>query len=314
MPTLRSKRSQHLSRARVHQHGVVGKILRHQQSITVCGFHHRKACRIRNRLAASDVLGKVREPLPFRQTHSLEFQEAFGIQQAILQAINSDSVPGVARLLALGISKRSHRSVELSAIAAPRQTEEVSLPGIEAEARVRKVAQLVGRQVQQGNRLLKVGICTAVAVVQDGQISSVRTQRYRGWKAVGALRATGYRNVQGFAGRQRDFLRLPVIALPWSESPLPAATRARCDKSSALTPPVMVHDPRYSILDAFRADHHHIGMCNGGMHVAPRHGSNRRLVLLDYRLGRAAALADVARGATRETELVMQININLGAQ
>ena len=63
----------------------------------------------------------------------------------------------------------------MSAIAAPRQAEEIRLPGIDHQTRVGKVAHLVARQIQQGDRLLKLGLRRSPAVVQNGQVLPVGT-------------------------------------------------------------------------------------------------------------------------------------------
>jgi hypothetical protein len=80
-----------------------------------------------------------------------QLQKTFGCHDSIGEAIDRDAIAGAAGFLTLGIGQRGERCVQFAAIGAPSEPDEVGLPGMHSEADVREIAQLVGRQVQDGD-------------------------------------------------------------------------------------------------------------------------------------------------------------------
>src|ERR1019366_9812400 len=80
--------------------------------------------------------------------------------------------------------------------------------GVRSEARIGKIAQLVGRKIEYRNRLPIVRLSRTEAVVEQRQIFAVGAEHGRNRKAVGALWFAGNWFEQRLAGRKRNlFLR-----------------------------------------------------------------------------------------------------------
>ncbi len=69
-----------------------------------------------------------------------------------------------------------------------------------AEALVGIVGELIGLQIENGDRLHGQGFLRAIAVVQKRGVAAIRADRDGGGKAVGAADAAGSGDGQGFAG------------------------------------------------------------------------------------------------------------------
>ena len=77
-----------------------------------------------------------------------------------------------------------------------------------AKAFVRVIRQLIGFEIEYGNRLHGKSLLRSVTIVQQSGITAVWAQRYRGGKAIGAADASGRGNFQNLAGRERDRRRV----------------------------------------------------------------------------------------------------------
>src|SRR5271169_541955 len=72
------------------------------------------------------------------------------------------------------------------------------------QAGVRVIGEPVGFQIEDGDGLLITGLSRSITVVQDGQVSPVRTQRQRGGKTIGPLRPPRHGRQKYFAGWKRN--------------------------------------------------------------------------------------------------------------
>ena len=85
-----------------------------------------------------------------------------GREPTTLEPVNRDPIAHPAQGLtilnglAFGIGQRRNGRVQMAAIAAPRQTKKISLPGMDSQTSVWKVAKLVRRKIHYGDRLLEL--------------------------------------------------------------------------------------------------------------------------------------------------------------
>src|SRR5579864_7785178 len=84
------------------------------------------------------------------------------------------------------------------------QTEEVALVHFFAKALVRIVQKLIGLEIENGDRLHTHRLLRAVAVVEKGGITAIRTKRDGGGKAVGPPEPARGRNRQRLACGERN--------------------------------------------------------------------------------------------------------------
>src|SRR5580693_5448276 len=96
------------------------------------------------------------------------------------------------------------------AIRTENQTEKIALVHVFSEALVGKFGDLIRLQIENCDRLHRHGFLSAIAIVQERRVASVRAERDGGGKAVGGSNSAGNRNRQALAGGQRD---RPILGL-----------------------------------------------------------------------------------------------------
>ena len=74
------------------------------------------------------------------------------------------------------------------------EANEIALVGLVAEARIGKFGDLIGVEIQHGDRLLRARLLRAVAVVQQRGVVAIGAEHHRRGEAVGAADAARCRN------------------------------------------------------------------------------------------------------------------------
>src|SRR5271157_2184057 len=106
---------------------------------------------------------------------------------------HGDAVAGAGWLLAGGVGDRTHRGIEMFAVARESQPDEIALAGrgLVAQPVVGKIAELIVAEIENGNRLARAGFLRAVALVEQRGVTAVGTERDGRRKAVGAAQVAG---------------------------------------------------------------------------------------------------------------------------
>ena len=107
--------------------------------------------------------------------------EALWNDLAIVEGIDGDAVAGAAFFLAEGIGEGSHGGVEVLAVEAEGEAEEIGLAGVLAKAGVGEIGEIVGCEIEDGKRLFFAGgVCAVAAVKEDRKFSVGRESDGRG--------------------------------------------------------------------------------------------------------------------------------------
>ena len=97
----------------------------------------------------------------------------------------------------------------MPAVARKREADEVALASgiVIAQPVVGKVMQLIVAEIENGDRLARARLLSAVSLIEESRVTAVRAQRYSRRKAVSAGKVAGDRERQSFAGRKIDVAR-----------------------------------------------------------------------------------------------------------
>jgi hypothetical protein len=118
-------------------------------------------------------------------------QESVGSNASIFKGVDRDTVAGAPLLLAEGIGERGYGSENVFAVETEGQAEEVGLVGFAAEAIVGKVGELVGFQIEDGERLFLSRSIGAEATVKKNGEAAIGREGDGGWKIIGWARVAG---------------------------------------------------------------------------------------------------------------------------
>ena len=140
----------------------------------------RRALSERDFFAFGDLLGR-------------NLDEALRSNMSVREFVDRDAVAGALRLLAGGISNRTHRGIEMFAVARKRQADEIALARgiVVAQAVVRKIAQLIVAEIENGDRLARASFLRAVSLVEQRRVTAVGANGDGRGKAVGAGKYPG---------------------------------------------------------------------------------------------------------------------------
>ena len=100
-------------------------------------------------------------------------KKSLGRDFAVLESVDGDSVSRASLPFAERIGERSHGSVEMLSVEAEGETEEIGLLGVTAEAIVGEIADGIGFEIQDGERLFLAGSVGAVAAVEKNGEAAV---------------------------------------------------------------------------------------------------------------------------------------------
>ena len=134
-------------------------------------------------------------------------QNALGLDDTVVEAIDYDAVAGAADPLAQRVVDGADARVEVRSIVAECKAGVKCLLGIHQCARVRKVRHLARRGIENRERLLIVRLKSAVARIDSHNIAPVGRDRDGHGQAVDALRRARHRKCELFAGGQVARLR-----------------------------------------------------------------------------------------------------------
>ena len=150
----------------IQQQDVVGKIVGHQKFVRAIAGDHCQSCGIRNGGTGRCLAQAVRNGCARGHHLRGNSDEALGHDSALTKTVNCYAIAGVARPLASGVGDRADGSVEVTAVGAECQSQEITLMGIFTQAIIRKVGELIGLQIDYHDRLPdSVGLGT-IAVIE----------------------------------------------------------------------------------------------------------------------------------------------------
>ena len=113
-----------------------------------------------------------------------ERKKFFRRDVAAVEGVDSDAVTRVSRFLAERVGEARHRSVEAVAVEAESKSEEICLVRIVAQAIVREIRDVVGLQIENGERLLLAGRVGTVSAMKEDSEFLVGRQYSVGGKVV----------------------------------------------------------------------------------------------------------------------------------
>src|SRR5258707_278402 len=161
-----------LAVGRVQEKRFVGMIAGDQQAFLATALSDAETRRISDVAELGAAFFSVRD---FQSRR--EWEETLRSHTAIVESVDGDSVSGASLLLAKRIGERGHRRKQMFAVQAEGKTQEIRLLGVASETIVGKVLQLVGRQIQYGERLLFAGSVGAIAAVKENDEAAVGRNR-----------------------------------------------------------------------------------------------------------------------------------------
>src|SRR5579859_3972135 len=143
-----------------------------QKTLFAADFAHAESCGIGDVLklfAAEFALRK-------RSTRS-DWQKLFRSDFSIVKRIHRDSVAGAPRLLTEWIGKGCDGSIQVFSVQAESEPEEIGLPRVIIQARIRKVGEVIGSDIQDRERLIRVFVVSVIrteSAVQEDHKAPVR--------------------------------------------------------------------------------------------------------------------------------------------
>src|SRR5580692_4028977 len=122
----------------IDENNIIGEIVSHQQLIGGSAARdHRQPRGIGNSSTVSSFASALRDSFSRGDFLHRNFDEAFWINFSFVELVDCNPVPSVILLFAGGISDRSDRGVQMIAICAERQPDEIALVSLFGEAIVR---------------------------------------------------------------------------------------------------------------------------------------------------------------------------------
>ena len=170
----------------IQQQRFIRTVAGHQQTLFPAAHTQAQAARIGNVAKFRAANFSTGDLVAGRQSH-----ESLRSNPPVLEGIYSDTVTRAALLLAQRIGERSHGSIEVFAVAAEGQAKEIRLPGLAAEAIVRRVGKLVAFQIKNGERLFHSRRVGAEPAVQEHGKAAIGRERDSGGKIIGWPRISG---------------------------------------------------------------------------------------------------------------------------
>ena len=110
---------------------------------------------------------------------------------AILEVVDGDSVSGASLPFSERIGKRGHGGIEVLAVEAKDQAEEIGLLGLDAEAIIGKIANCVGFQIEDGEGLFAAGSVGAETAVEEDSVTRIGRDRGGRGEIIDAARIAG---------------------------------------------------------------------------------------------------------------------------
>ena len=82
-----------------------------------------------------------------------------------MKAVNRDAISSIARFFARRIADGTDGSIQMASVGTERQSKEIALMGIFAEAVIGKIGELIVFQIQNRNGLVLMTLLRAISVV-----------------------------------------------------------------------------------------------------------------------------------------------------
>ncbi len=104
-------------------------------------------------------------------------EKSFGRDVAVLKSVDGDSVAGTSLPFSQRIAQRGHGSIQVLAVEAEDQAEEIGLLGLDAQATVGDIANGVCFQIENRERLLPAGSVGAETAVEEDSVTRIGRDR-----------------------------------------------------------------------------------------------------------------------------------------
>lgn len=129
-----------------------------------------------------------------------EGKKTFRSDDSIFEGVNGDAIAETSLLFAQGIGERSDGSVEMFAIDAEGEAEEVGLLGVATKTIVGEIAEFVGGEIENREGLFFAGGVGAVAAVEENGKATVGRERGDGGEIVDRAGLAGDRGKEFAVG------------------------------------------------------------------------------------------------------------------